>query len=321
MLRAAVSRLLERGLDAGPAGCALEALWARTARPARPLTTPRPALCVAGATLGGSGATPVAVAMARVLAAAGATVALVGHAYRARPRRARWVRPDDPLHEVGDEALVAARELAGVAHVAVGPTRQSALDLASARADVVVLDGVLALASPRAPMRALLVVDGERPWGSGRLPPCGDLRAPVSTLLAVADHVLVLGASEEAFALPTPVPWSPVPRELRVLGAGGERAVADLAGARVGLATCLARPERLVRGLHREGVAIVAHARGADHGPAPRFPGEPSPPFDGWLATEKCALHLEKDPAWRSVPRLCLRQSLAVSGAWARGLA
>ena len=41
-------------------------------------------------------------------ARAGARVALVGHAYRATPGRARVVAPDDALHEVGDEALVAA---------------------------------------------------------------------------------------------------------------------------------------------------------------------------------------------------------------------
>ena len=68
-------------------------------------------VAVGGSTLGGSGKTPLAIACARELARGGARVALVGHAYRARPGRARIVSTFDPLAEVGDEALVAAHAL------------------------------------------------------------------------------------------------------------------------------------------------------------------------------------------------------------------
>jgi tetraacyldisaccharide 4'-kinase len=327
MLRAAVARALERGIDPGLpwAARALEAPWARAVRLARPLRTPLPALCVAGATLGGSGATPVAVAMSRALAESGARVAFVGHAYRARPGAARWVREDDALAQVGDEALLAARSLQGLARVVVGPTRQAALDLVAGAADVVVLDGVVALAEPRAPTRSLLVVDAARPWGSGRCPPLGDLRAPPAALLAAADRVLALGPLAGEDELPRDPAWVSVPRTLTATGPDGPRPLRELAGARVGLATCLARPGRLLRALRSEGVHVTVHARGADHGPAPAYPdvhaAGPAFDVDAWLATEKCALHLEASRAWVGIPRLVLRQSLAVSGAWAAGLA
>src|SRR5260221_5377530 len=79
----------------------------------RPLDIPDrvPMIGVGGATLGGSGKTPVAIAIARALAARGERVALVGHAYRARPHCARVVAISDDVREVGDEALLASQEL------------------------------------------------------------------------------------------------------------------------------------------------------------------------------------------------------------------
>ncbi len=86
-------------------------------------------IAIGGATLGGSGKTPLAVACARRLAMDGHSVALVGHAYRAKPDRSRVVSPADAVEIVGDEALVAAQALedVGVA-VVVGPGRQVALE-------------------------------------------------------------------------------------------------------------------------------------------------------------------------------------------------
>src|SRR6476469_6825755 len=94
----------------------------------RPLEIPEGAriIGVGGATLGGSGKTPVAIEIARSLAARGEHVALVGHAYRARPRFARVVEVSDDVREVGDEALLAARMLAPLGvEVIVSSTRQA----------------------------------------------------------------------------------------------------------------------------------------------------------------------------------------------------
>ena len=62
---------------------------------------------VGGATLGGSGKTPLAIACASALAASGARVALVGHAYRAAPLHARTVSPGDALERLCRDHLVA----------------------------------------------------------------------------------------------------------------------------------------------------------------------------------------------------------------------
>jgi tetraacyldisaccharide-1-P 4'-kinase len=120
---------------------------------------------------------------------------------------------------------------------------------------------------------SVLAVDAELPWGAGDLPPAGDLRAPRSALLAHADHVVSVDATPP----------------------GIEDLAASLAGSRVGLFTALGRPERLVRALARARITSLHVARAADHGPISRRLEREirSAEVDIWLATAKCAVHLE----------------------------
>lgn len=207
-----------------------------------------PAICVGGSTLGGTGKTPLAIEIARHLSKT-RKVALVGHGYRARPERARVVSPHDPLELVGDEALVCARAFEKTnTHVIVGPSRQSAMDLAARIADVMVIDGVLQLAPERARCSILTTPDGRAPaW-----------------LARHVDHVTKV---ELDLTIPT------IPKD-----------------ARVGLVTCLARPSRVVRALEAHGISISVHRAFRNHGPAERVDFHQA---DVWLATEKCALHVE----------------------------
>ncbi len=268
-------------------------------------------VAVGGATLGGSGKTPLAMACAAELAAAGARVVLVGHAYRADPRRARFVSADDPLAEVGDEALLAARALDRLGgRVVVAPSRAQAIEFAAREAEVLVLDGVAQL-TPVPASLALLSVDAADPWGYPRaLPPRGVLRAPVSMLLAASDGVVPMdmapmghggsaatGPSDgESRRGSTPDLW---PARVESRGAwvngGGLMTWKVLGATRVGLVTALARPDRLVRSLAGRGVAPRAVVCGRDHGPLgarARRRVVDARGIDLWLATPKCALHV-----------------------------
>jgi tetraacyldisaccharide 4'-kinase len=234
---------------------------------------------IGGATLGGSGKTPLAIACARALSQHHARVALVGHAYRARPGEARVVSVTDDVREVGDEALVAARALlaSGVV-VIVAPSRQAAVTFAASRGiAIAVLDGPLQL-RPRRSDVAWLAVDAASPWGAGACPPRGDLRAPEASLRALCDRV--------------------VPVEGRTVLPAGH----DLAHARVGLVTSLARPERITLALERLGVHPIAFVHARDHrGASPRVlcTTARTARLDAWVATEKCAVHLERAAADR----------------------
>jgi tetraacyldisaccharide-1-P 4'-kinase len=262
-------------------------------------------VAVGGSTFGGSGKTPLAMACAAELARAGARAVLVGHAYRADPRRPRFVLPDDRLGDVGDEALLASRALersGGRARVVVAPSRAAAIAFAGQAADVLVLDGVAQLAPARATL-ALLAVDAADPWGARcALPPRGALRATLAALVAACDAIVPLGdaigsppdalAGREASARPM---W---PARVESRGAwvdGGALLTWEvIRSLRVGLLVALGRPERVVRWLDRRGVVPRAIVGARDHGPfraGARSAALAARRIDVWLATPKCALH------------------------------
>lgn len=304
-LAASLSARFARSLETGRSGvvsAAVAKAWevASAPRVARPLSFDerKRVVAVGGATLGGSGKTPLAVACAQELALAGHAVALVGHAYRARPARSRFVTTEDDVEVVGDEALSAARELSpfGVP-VVVAPTRQAALNRALEQADVAVIDGVAQL-RPRRAHLALLAVDGVRPWGAASCPPRGDLRAPVRALLSACDRVVSIGDEQD------PVLAADLPVDRAVVRADGATVAGRLISwealrlRRVGVWTALARPDRLLSRLERAGVTarlVVAHrdhaiprsadlSSAAEQGWAARI--------DLWLASAKCATRL-----------------------------
>lgn len=299
-IRTTVSRFLEGGVMSGACGRALARAHAPIASRAvrRPLHLPGGGIAVitvGGATMGGSGKTRVAVACARELASLrdqqGAHVVLIGHGYRARPERPRVVAVTDALESVGDEALAAARALASDdraarVRVVVGRSRQESVDFAASLEGVsaIVIDGPLQLAPERSSL-AILAVDAHAPWGAGDVAPAGDLRAPREALIASADHLVSVDATPRAVSLGGET------MELESLAASLARS-----GARAGLFTAIARPERLLRALRRSGIAPSVHVRAADHGP---MTDRLSREIDGseaeiWLATAKCALHLDR---------------------------
>lgn len=316
MLRTRLAQALEEGRLPFPPG--VEALWARAARQriVRPLCWPEGlrVITVGGATLGGSGKTPLAIACAVELVQAGARVAFVGHAHGAAPGRARRVRADDEVRVVGDEGLLAARRLGALGvPVAVGPTRQAALDLVAPVSDVVVVDGPLQCAPRRAAL-SLLAVDGQAPWGAGACPPRGDLNAPVPALLAAADRVVALGEDDTLHpALAKRVDVQRVGVVLEgayVQGAKGGELLPwpTLRSLRVGVFLTIARPMRVLDALARRAVEPVVVLRSADHRPPEaatcRLAAHWSSNVDLWLCTAKCATHLGSPIGGRPVGTL-----------------
>lgn len=288
-LRARIARRLERGDPSFAArmGADVYSMFAAS-RVARPLAIPDglEVIGVGGAVLGGAGKTPVAIELARGLAEGRAegSVALVGHAYRARPLRARVVAPNDRVEEVGDDALFAARSLErdDVA-VVVAPSRADALRYARAIGrTTVVADGVLQT-SPRRLALSLLVVDASAPWGSGACPPAGDLRAPLPALFSAADAVLAIGDA--------PVDAGPVP----VLRARSQVVVPRLPPGDLGLLLGVARPERIERSLSALALRFAAVERFDDHARFGSLDRLARVPVAAWLTTARCATKLPRE--------------------------
>lgn len=259
---------------------------------------------VGGATLGGSGKTPYAIALARALAQAGQGTVLVGHACGASPRRPRIVSPGDDVREVGDDALVAARalEACGI-DVVVAPTRQAAVAFAARRGSVLVVDGLLQT-RPERLSRSVLVLDGDLPWGAGKHPPLGDLRARPETLLEAADSVAILCDSLEISCPYTfPRPWQIVTSRIAGLRApdGSRVPLALFEREAFGLLLGVARPGRVIRGLARRGLSPRALVRIADHVLPTRAELDRAARMArgerlrAWLCTPKCSTRLPSE--------------------------
>jgi len=180
------------GLLYGAAMQARRGLYARGALPRRRL--PVPVVSIGNLSLGGTGKTPFASWLAHELHGRGLRPAIVLRGYGRESRGARVVADGQRIRggvsEVGDEALVLARNLPGVV-VVVGESRFDAgvLAVRELGAEVVILDdGFQQLGLHRD--LDIVLVEATRPPRADRVLPAGRLRERPESL-AAADVVAV----------------------------------------------------------------------------------------------------------------------------------
>jgi tetraacyldisaccharide 4'-kinase len=152
-----------------------------------------PVVCVGNFTVGGAGKTPTAMALARLLLAAGRRPFFLSRGYGGR--LAGPVRIDrQGADEVGDEPLLLAR----IAPTIVSRDRLAgAIAATDGGAEVIIMDDGLQNPSLVKDL-AIAVVDGRRGIGNGRVFPAGPLRAPLEAQLGHVHAVLVIGAAERS---------------------------------------------------------------------------------------------------------------------------
>lgn len=181
-----------------PAGWALGQIAERRWRHAKPYTSSLPVICVGNFTAGGTGKTPLALELARILKAHGERPVFLTRGYGGRlagPHRIDVSRDDATA--VGDEALL----LAAVAPVFLSRHRAAgarAIEAAVASGDlvasVILMDD--GLQNPGlAKTLTLAVVDGRRGVGNGLVIPAGPLRAALGFQLKLADAIIFNGPS------------------------------------------------------------------------------------------------------------------------------
>ena len=172
-----------------PAGASYGAIAAwRMAQPGR--RAPVPVICVGNFTLGGAGKTPTAVALARILLAAGHHPFFLSRGYGGRVTGPVRVA-NQPADEIGDEPLLLGR----VAPTVVARHRPAGVLMAvEGGADAVIMDDGLQNPSVAKEL-AIAIVDGRRGVGNGRIFPAGPLRAPLKVQLDHVDAVLLVGSA------------------------------------------------------------------------------------------------------------------------------
>jgi tetraacyldisaccharide 4'-kinase len=152
-------------------------------------------ICVGNFTLGGSGKTPAAIAIARMLQEAGARPFCLSRGYGGK--LAGPVQVDPQSHgaaDVGDEALLLAR----VAPTIVSRDRVAGAKAAhGADATVIVMDD--GLQNPSLVKDFTIVcIDARRGLGNARVFPAGPLRAPLVQQFSRADALLIVGEGAAA---------------------------------------------------------------------------------------------------------------------------
>ena len=155
---------------------------------------PVPVIIVGNITVGGSGKTPLTIALASEFARRGWHPGIVTRGYRAKNSSSRAVGIDDDPDAVGDEPLLLARTGLPVWIGADRPAAARALLAAHADCDLIIADDGLqhyALARDI----EIAVIDARRGLGNGLPLPAGPLREPAARLGEV-DAVVRLGDDE-----------------------------------------------------------------------------------------------------------------------------
>jgi tetraacyldisaccharide 4'-kinase len=154
-----------------------------------------PVLCVGNFTVGGTGKTPVAIALANEARRMHLSPGFLSRGFGGNFPAPHVVDAHhDSARHVGDEPLLLAEH----APVAVTPDRAAGAKLLASRGcDFLIMDD--GFQSARIHMDyALLVVDGRRGVGNGHVIPGGPMRAPLVHQLRFAQAVLKIGDGEGA---------------------------------------------------------------------------------------------------------------------------
>jgi tetraacyldisaccharide 4'-kinase len=155
-----------------------------------------PVLSVGNLSTGGTGKTPVALHLAEALGRAGWRPGIVSRGYGGRrPVDPMTVAPDSDPAQTGDEPLMMARRL-GPLRVVVGRRRHAAALRALAltpQPDLLIMDDGFQHRGLHRDVN-LLLLDGVRRWGNGRMLPLGDLREPMAGAARASALVVTRGS-------------------------------------------------------------------------------------------------------------------------------
>lgn len=230
-----------------------------------------PVIVSGNLSVGGTGKTPLTIALAQELQRRGLQVVILSRGYGGKSASYPLdVKLNTAVEDCGDEALLLA--LYGNCPVIVDPVRARAALYAETRyrPDVLLCDDGLqhyALARDV----EIVVVDGARGFGNGRLLPAGPLREGVERLEHV-DCIVINGtvqAELPAFTVPD------FPMQLRTVGLRSLRDGQELSLSEwqerhgqgpVHAVAGIGNPERFFQSLRELGFAIIEHAF-ADHQP------------------------------------------------------
>jgi len=245
-----------RGLAAAllsPLGALYGVSVALKAKLSKPFDPGLPVICVGNLTAGGSGKTPVALALAARLKARGEQVFFLTRGYGGAERGPARVEPAHGAAQMGDEALLLAHTSPAI--LARDRAQGAVYAVAQGASTIVMDDGHqnFALAKDL----SIVVVDGESGFGNGLMIPAGPLREPVAQGLSRADAVVIMNGGNPDLGGYR----GPVFRARLVVDGENFRGRHVFAFAGIG------RPEKFTASLRQAGAIITGTQFFADHHP------------------------------------------------------
>jgi tetraacyldisaccharide 4'-kinase len=237
-------------------------------RQSQPYRPGLPVICVGNFTAGGTGKTPLAIAIARLLLQRGVKPAFLTRGYGGSEPGPIWVPGEDGLgaaRRFGDEPLLLAR----VAPTLVTRDRSDgarAIESSGRRIDAIIMDDGLQNGSLKKDL-AIAVVDGARGLGNGEVFPAGPLRAPFDFQLGLVDIIVVREPREDGAAAASVHERMrrgfPGPVLAAHVGPSGD--TSWLAGRPVVAFAGIANPERFFSLAERLGARVLARVSFPDH--------------------------------------------------------
>lgn len=226
----------------------------------RPYQANIPVICVGNLTVGGTGKTPVCLALGQILKKMGIPFFFLNHGYKSQQKGVFVNQAHMTALDVGDEALLLAR----LAPTVVDNRRARGAQMIERRGGkAIIMDdgfqnpGLIKTLS-------FIVVDGKRGFGNGQMIPAGPLREPIEKGLKRADAVIIVGSDEtdvrgqiQALASDMPILsgcFKPDPKSLRPLK---EKSVAAFAG--------IGCPDKFFDMLAELGISVVKKISFPDH--------------------------------------------------------
>ncbi len=212
-----------------------------------------PVIVVGNITVGGTGKTPFAIWLAKLLIEHGYTPGIVSHGYGGiKSKQPFFVSVDSSALQVGDEALLLKRHTLCPVVIAADRVAAAKALLAQHTCDVIISDDGLQHYHLGRDIE-IAIIDGIRQFGNHYLLPAGPLREPIARLNSVDLVVKNDGDIENKWGMTL------MPEFMVSLQTKNKVKLADFAANKIHAVAAIGHPQRFFQTLKEAGFDLIIH--------------------------------------------------------------